>query len=527
MLHAGSPDERGRPTLFLLETVRDFVRETMRDDDLAKKHAAATIDRCLPLAADVAIGKPIAPELERRRADLVAVARSTLHSPVVAARAAFALATTAMVTGPLDLAIDLAPPAADAVRTDDPVLAAKLDLVAAEALRAMGRSDEALAHAERAREHGGADALCVRGSIKRARGDVAGALADLEHAGAAGELGAALLSQGRLAEARRRHAEAIAIHARAGARRAEGVQRSYLAVATHRAGNMAAAIPLHEAALAIHREVSHSRLEGAELLHLGFVHHELGAAGRAREAFAEARRILARAGARGLESFALLLAARLEVDEADFAAAMMRLAEAALSAPPGWARLEATRHLVEGHLAFARGEAASAARSYGAALAASGQVEVGFEALTPAYLALARTRSGDDSGDGPSFADARALVARTENPWLRVALDVLEQGAAASAEAVASSSEVRRVLAFAGARRALRVSDDVSRLVLPDGKEIDLSRRKNVRLVLRALVDARRAKPGVPLSGDALLAAGWPGERMRADAATKRLHTAI
>jgi DNA-binding SARP family transcriptional activator len=86
---------------------------------------------------------------------------------------------------------------------------------------------------------------------------------------------------------------------------------------------------------------------------------------------------------------------------------------------------------------------------------------------------------------------------------------------------------VRRALAFAGSRRALRVSDDAARIVLPDGKEIDLSRRKNVRLVLRALVDARRAKPGEPLPGEMLLAAGWPGERMRADAATKRLHTAI
>jgi DNA-binding SARP family transcriptional activator len=29
------------------------------------------------------------------------------------------------------------------------------------------------------------------------------------------------------------------------------------------------------------------------------------------------------------------------------------------------------------------------------------------------------------------------------------------------------------------------------------------------------------------VSPEALLAAGWPGERMRPDAATKRLHTAI
>ena len=107
------------------------------------------------------------------------------------------------------------------------------------------------------------------------------------------------------------------------------------------------------------------------------------------------------------------------------------------------------------------------------------------------------------------------------------AIDVLEHGASAPPEAIAASSEVRRALALAGSRRALGVTEDVARLVLPDGKEIDLSRRKNVRLVLGALVEARRTRPGQPLSGEALLAAGWPGERMKAEAATKRLHTAI
>jgi DNA-binding SARP family transcriptional activator len=63
--------------------------------------------------------------------------------------------------------------------------------------------------------------------------------------------------------------------------------------------------------------------------------------------------------------------------------------------------------------------------------------------------------------------------------------------------------------------------------VLPDGRAIDLSRRKNVVAILAALARERRMKPGSPISADALLAAGWPGERMRAEAATKRLHTAI
>ncbi len=542
LLHAAEPDERGRPTLHLLESVRDFVREVTRGPHtpaLEEKHAAAVVARSAPLAEDVARGAAVPRELLRRRADLAAIARRMQDTPIVSARAALALAILAGVLGPLDVAIEAAEGAASAVRTLDPALAARLDLTAAEALRAIGRPADALPLAERALASGGAEALRVQGSVRRALGDPEGALADVEEALAAfraegdrareamglGEIGAILQSRGRLAEARERHAQAIAIHVALGSRRAEGVQRSYLAVATHRAGDPAAAVPLHEQALAIHREVGHLRLEGAELLHLGFVHHELGSPGRARQAFDDARTVLARAGARGLEALALVLAARLDVDEGALADAMVRLAQAAEHAPRGWARLEATRRLVEGHLAMARGDAAGAAVAYEASLAASGDVEVGFEALTPAYLALAWARLGRDGS--AALAQARARIASFENPHLPIALEILAGGIPPSDAASLPSSEVRRALAFAGRRRALRVTGDVSLVVLPDGRRIDLSRRKNVRLVLRALVDARRARPGEALDPAALVAAGWPGERMRADAATKRLHTAI
>ena len=90
-----------------------------------------------------------------------------------------------------------------------------------------------------------------------------------------------------------------------------------------------------------------------------------------------------------------------------------------------------------------------------------------------------------------------------------------------------ASSEIRRALAFAGARPSVRVAYEARSIILPDGRSVDFTRRKNVRLVLLALAQARRADPGTPLTPDALVAAGWPGERMRADAALKRLHTAI
>jgi len=414
----------------------------------------------------------------------------------------------------------------------------ELALLRGEALRAMGLYDEAseAAHVALRQEGlGRADATRLTALIARSKGEPSVALlrAALEQyrglgeralAGIClGEIGAAYQSEGRLHDALEAHAEAIAIHVTEGSLRAEGVERSYLAVATHRLGNPAAAVSLHEDALAIHRKVGHRRLEGAELLHLGFVHHELGAPGHARARFEEAKTMLAAAGARGLEALAYVFLARLEADEGNEGAARVALAEARHRAPPGWPRLEATRLVVEGHLAFHAGDRTRAAAAYSAAWSISKHVEVGFEALTPAYLALA---SG--SADSADFEDARRAVERVANPHVKSALAILEgKAAAADASSLAASSEVRRALAFRGARRGIVLSDDAKRMTLPDGTGVDLSRRKNVRLILLDLAKARRDRPGVYVRGEDLIETGWPGERMRADAGLKRLHTAI
>jgi len=73
----------------------------------------------------------------------------------------------------------------------------------------------------------------------------------------------------------------------------------------------------------------------------------------------------------------------------------------------------------------------------------------------------------------------------------------------------------------------LRVGREADRCLLPDGARIDLARRGAVRRVLWALVQERLAAPGSPLDPDALLARGWPGERVLPDAAGKRVRVAI
>jgi hypothetical protein len=56
---------------------------------------------------------------------------------------------------------------------------------------------------------------------------------------------------------------------------------------------------------------------------------------------------------------------------------------------------------------------------------------------------------------------------------------------------------------------------------------VDLRRRRVLRLLLEALAEHRLAAPGAALPQAALIARGWPGERIHPDAAKSRLYTAI
>ena len=571
LVHA-STDARGRTTLRLLESVRDFAREMSAGGGAwLERHASSVVARCEPLAEAAACGKDVLAELEALRADLVAASRR--RGPWMV-RATLALATLLAISGPPSAALQSVDATMSVAQLTELttsrggereriILLARLLLAKGDALRALGRLDDAseclLLPISFADDLGNdadvrllaAEARRVRGSVLRGLGQIDAALAHKEAALATyrtlgdraregiclGEIGAVYQSEGRLERARGYHAEAIAIHVATGSRRAEGVERSYLAVATHRRGDPAGSIALHEQALAIHREVGHRRFEGAEVLHLGFVHHELGALDKAREAFATARVLLVAAGARGLEAIALVFAARLEADSGDATSALLRLAEAAQVAPASWPRVAATRHLVEGHLAMVTGAPARACEAYEASLATSRGVEVGFEALTPAYLAVARSRSVAPGAAAAAIdahlADARDRVAGLENPHLSVALEILaavvggRSAPEVPAAASAASSEVRRALALSGVQGALVIESGGRRAILPDGRAVDLSRRKNVRSLLVALARARLDSPGAIVSAEALLEAGWAGERMRPEAATKRLHTAI
>ena len=73
----------------------------------------------------------------------------------------------------------------------------------------------------------------------------------------------------------------------------------------------------------------------------------------------------------------------------------------------------------------------------------------------------------------------------------------------------------------------LVISADGRRLRLPDGRDVTLMRRRSLRLLVLRLVEERLARPGTALRVEALLEAGWPGERMLPHAGQARVYVAI
>jgi hypothetical protein len=61
----------------------------------------------------------------------------------------------------------------------------------------------------------------------------------------------------------------------------------------------------------------------------------------------------------------------------------------------------------------------------------------------------------------------------------------------------------------------------------PGGARASLKRRRPLALVLARLALEWRERPGVALSWEELLAAGWPGERVARVAGRNRVHSAV
>jgi hypothetical protein len=225
-----------------------------------------------------------------------------------------------------------------------------------------------------------------------------------------------------------------------------------------------------------------------------------------------------------------------------------------------------------GHLHFERGRIDEARQCYGAAAgyfagwligwhalqlyAAWGalEAEYGDRAIAESHFERARhlvTRCDTATGrlvvelhhvalDLRVARDARAPLAapRTIAQW-RERLLALESShaddLACSLDARFALRMVKKALADAESVRAKGASAVTGWVVAADGAwfgmneqaKVDLLRRGSLRRILAALVEAHHAHPGIGVDQQALLAHGWPGERLLTEAASTRLRVAI
>jgi predicted ATPase len=156
------------------------------------------------------------------------------------------------------------------------------------------------------------------------------------------------------------------------------------------------------------------------------------------------------------------------------------------------------------------------------------------------------------------FARARELLTAVGDPGLLAALD-LHRGQLAIAESriaarrgETAKAEEQRAIAGGSIERlkATPVVSDDARFALrllerelssttltydpaqrtltpPGGEPVDLSSRVPLAGIVHALIEMRRQAPGQPLDTAALLAAGWPGEKVRAEAGANRVKVAL
>jgi hypothetical protein len=64
-------------------------------------------------------------------------------------------------------------------------------------------------------------------------------------------------------------------------------------------------------------------------------------------------------------------------------------------------------------------------------------------------------------------------------------------------------------------------------VLTPGGQRIELGRRAVLRRIVLALIEQHAVDPAAAISPAALIAAGWPGERMSPASGRNRLHVAL
>jgi tetratricopeptide (TPR) repeat protein len=326
--------------------------------------------------------------------------------------------------------------------------------------------------------------------------------------------------RGRHDEARRAYERAAALLPAAGDLRLTAVVASNLGVLLTETGDAERARMHLERAIATAADLGERRLEAVSTGNLAFMLLDQGALAEAMAAFARAVASLHEIGdAHRAASCAvdrgMCLHQQGELVEARraYVAVLEAMRDGALPS------IEALAHVLLGALDAERGQVlgARAAFDEGEAILRrigddSGLVTCG---ALRAILDLAEGKQEDAKA---RIAEASSHAARSA--FVRIALRLVERVRHGVREPLE-----RRAGANAQRTQVLIVDHQGRWFTTEPGRRVELGRRRAARRLLVRLVEQRLAMPHVPLDMDAMVAAGWPGERMRPESGRARVYT--
>ena len=322
-----------------------------------------------------------------------------------------------------------------------------------------------------------------------------------------GNLAVVAHDAGRLAEASVHCDRALALCRQAGNRRLEAEVLGLLAAVAHEADRLEEARERYARALSMHREVGNRRAEGMLLSYHGALLAETNDIEGSRAAYARALTILRECRDRPNEALVLGALAAIEAREGCLESARAALAHATecldgIDEP----RARAAVHLWRGHLELA--------------LAREARLE-GDDTRAQMLIDDARRRL-DETDPAESGEVRRAADVRLARRALHRAVEAIGRAEAASTSGASPDGPP------AGAPAdALVVCANGRWFRNPHGEVVSIARWRPLQRLLERLAERREIAPGEPLSVEALVAAGWPGERMLPKAGATRVYTAI
>lgn len=501
-------DERAaaQPGIVLYDVVREVARA-----ELAREDPRGEVDA-------------------RHAAHYVALARAVLEAPDdetlhslqdsiadLAAAEAYLRARAPNDAATIALALDLA-------HGGSPPTEGHLALLSAAVEGAAGAGDRSL-HVRAL--HARARAHRLVGAARRATNDLRAALAlartlaePRREAEVLRLLGVVQRQRVRPVRARALLVRALALYEAAGDAGGSAMVKDDLGVVAHDLGDLAEARASYEHALALARVASDRRFEGIARFHLGTVAHDRDSVALARAHYTDALVILREVGDRRFEGFVLAFMTALALEERalEEAGRLLELA-ATIDARIGDVDSGALLAGLECALAAARGQIPVAREIFARARAELARRDGDALGRTLEVFAsairIAEARRAREEGR-PAEADAHLEFVRTELAADRPARSIEERFA-------------RRVTS-----RLLEVDVPAVARVASDGAWFDgaagrvsLARRRSLAALLARLAAEHHMAPGQSVELETLFVAGWPGERLAAASARRRVYVGI